>query len=125
VILPINPTEPKRVQQRLTAFGVDLEGDGWEPRTHCIGCYVEAPLGANLTTTANVGVRRNAVLVSLDPRLGEAVGYQPAAPTLLNVGYWGAIQVSFKTQEDAALAFSLLGGAPAVTLSLVPVTAPD
>lgn len=117
-----------KAQRRLTSFGVDLtveEAASWDVAHEGIDIYLanegEASLAADALT---VGVRRNAVLVVVNPKLGEAVGYQPAAPQFLFPGYWGGVDVKFRSLEDAIRAGEHLGGDWGVRLCLVQVGAP-
>ena len=45
-----------------------------------------------LSSPTVVTVSRNAVLVSLNPAVGEIIGYQPAYSTVLADGFWGQIE---------------------------------
>lgn len=115
-----------KAQRRAFSFGIDLPEAGWTPLHEGIAFYAETsdPAGANISTSGDVAVRRNSALVVLNPKLGEAVGYQPAAPQLLQPGHWGPVDIKFRSAEDAALAFTHLGRDWAVLLCLVPVGSP-
>lgn len=80
--------------------------------------------GANLTTYLEFGVRRNVALVAVNPKLGEFVGYQPAAPTLLAPGHFGPVEVRFKSPADAEAAFLHLAGDWAVKVLVAVVGSP-
>lgn len=67
-----------------------------------------------------VTVRKNAVLVSLNPRIGEILGYQPAFPTVLGAGFWGVLDLYTQgVDETQAAELQSLGWA--VKLHFVPV----
>ena len=45
-----------------------------------------------LSSSVVVSVARNAVLVTLNPAIGEILGYQPAYSTVVAEGFWGHIE---------------------------------
>lgn len=127
MILVFHEGDREKALRRMYAFGVDfeaLDSTTWDVAKEGIDLYGRAPTALDISVAGvHVAVRRNAVAVVVNPKLGEAVGYQPAAPQYLFPGYWGGVDVRFRTPEDAAAAYATLGQDWAVRLCLVPVGA--
>lgn len=111
-----------RAKQRLASAGVDLDDtanpDGWDVEEAGVVAEDYVADGRVFQTTLVVTVRKNCLAVSVNPQIGEALGYQPAAPQYLYPGYWGSVDVYVQTPEDAAKLAKLPW---LVKLHLVPV----
>jgi hypothetical protein len=118
----------EKAVSKARSFGLDIAN----PEVPCWGvskegldlgaAWIEG--GANLDTWLEFGVRRNAVLVVVNPKLGEFLGYQPAAPQVLFPGHFGPVSVKFKSADDALGAFTQLAGDWVVRLCPVQVGSP-
>lgn len=122
MILVLRGTAEK-VQQRLRANGIDFAADrsGLEVDDHGVKMPPSEEAGPRrLATRADVAVRKNSLLVTLNPQVSELLGYTPAYPTLLTAGWWAPVEVGFQSEEDCRMVAAL--GLPwLVTVSLMPV----
>lgn len=113
----------EKVQQRLRANGIDFDGalDGMEVEDHGVRMpQADEPAVRTLATRARVAVRKNALLVTVNPAVGELLGYTPGHATLLTTGWWAPVELKFQTEEDCRMVAAL--GLPwLVTVSVLPV----
>lgn len=111
-----------KAKRRFAAAGIDLQDgapEDWGVETDGISADTFTRVGRILRTKLQVGVRKNCLAVSVNPKIGEVLGYQPAAPQYLYPGYLGQIDVYVKSQDDSDLIEDLPW---LVRLHLVPVT---
>lgn len=73
-----------------------------------------------------VQVRKNMVVVHLNPAVSEALGYQPGGPTFLQPGFFGELEWTVQAADLDASFGALLDRLDwLVELSLLPVTVFD